>query len=94
VNEERSAAYTRLMHVLREAGATLDPADRDVIRAAADTRIFATDGRDPEAERALCHVEALLERRVSEARLSSATSDRLADELECCGPITLFAARA
>jgi hypothetical protein len=84
---ERTQAYGRVIKTLEDLGPTkLLPAERDRIREAADTLIFAA-GLD-EACAALEDVDALAEHLAESGRWTAERADRLVQDLLSCGPVT------
>jgi hypothetical protein len=84
---ERAQAYGRVMRTLAELGPSkLLPDEEARVRDAADTLLFA---EELEAGGALEDVRALIEHLVSTERWSEERAQRLAADLEACGPVTL-----
>jgi hypothetical protein len=87
MNSERTQAYGRVVKTLEDLGPTkLQPAERDRVREAADTMIFAT-GLE-ETRDAMVDVDALAEHLVASDRWSEERARRLVDDLLACGPVT------
>ena len=87
MNNERTQAYGRVVKTLDEIGPTkLQPAERDRVRDAADTLIFAADL--DEARAALEDVDILAEHLVASDRWSEERARQLVDDLLACGPVT------
>ena len=87
MNSERTQAYGRVVKTLDDLGpAKLQPAERDRVREAADTLIFAAGPEDARA--ALADVDALTEQLVASGRWSDERAKQLADDLLACGPVT------
>jgi hypothetical protein len=84
MNSERSQAYGRVMKALTDLGpAKLHADEQELIRDAADSLLFTEDAG---AERVLDRVDEMLTRLVESGRLLEETADRLAGDLEDCGP--------
>lgn len=82
MNEARSNAYGRVRKTLEDLGPTkLQPAEQELIRAAADALLFDEDGYDR-----LSEVEDLLERLVQSGRWTPELARQLVDDLTACGP--------
>ena len=87
MNTERTQAYGRVVKTLDEIGPTkLQPAERDRVRDAADTLIFAADL--DEARAAMADVDSLAEHLVASDRWSEERARQLVDDLLACGPVT------
>jgi hypothetical protein len=87
MNSERTQAYGRIVKTLEDIGPTkLQPVERDRVREAADTLIFAADLDDARA--ALEDVDALSGHLVASGRWSEELAERLVDDLQACGPVT------
>ena len=87
MNAERTQAYGRIVKTLDEIGATkLQPAERNRVRDAADTLIFAA-GLD-EARTAMADMDSLAEHLVASDRWSEERARQLVDDLLACGPVT------
>ena len=88
---ERSEAYGRVMKMLADMGESkLHPSERDLVRVAADTLLFADDFEgDFDAQVALDDVRQLAERLVEADRWLFETADRLVHDLEDCGPAAI-----
>jgi len=87
MNTERTHAYGRVVKTLDDLGPTkLQPAERDRVREAADTLIFAAGLEDVRA--ALEDVDALAEHLVLSDRWSEERARQLVEDLVACGPVT------
>ena len=87
MNTERTQAYGRVVKTLDELGpAKLQPAERDRVREAADTLIFAADLEETRA--AMVDVDTLAEHLVASDRWSEERARQLVDDLLACGPVT------
>jgi hypothetical protein len=88
---ERSQAYGRVMKMLADMGESkLHPNERELVRGAADTLLFADDFEaDFDAQVALDDVRLLAERLVEADRWLFETADRLVQDLEGCGPAAI-----
>ena len=89
MTSERSQAYGRVMRILDDLGPSkLQPAEREEIRAAADTLFFAEDlGADAEARDAVSRITKLARDLVDSGRwLDESARPLLADVLGC-GPL-------
>jgi hypothetical protein len=86
---DRARAYARVTHTLRELGpAKLLPAERERIRHAVDTLIFATDLHgDPSALAACSDIHALRDHLVASGRWSAFRADELVDDVWSAGPL-------
>lgn len=83
---DRSTAYGRVMRTLSDMGpAKLHDAERQRIRSAADTLLFAADG-DLAALDALADMEDLARHLAGNDRWSGERARRLADDVAACGP--------
>ena len=89
MTSERSQAYGRVMRVLEEMGpAKLQPAEREEIRAAADTLFFAEDlGEDAEARDAVARITRLARNLVDSGRWLDETARPLLSDVLGCGPL-------
>ena len=87
MNSERTHAYGRIVRTLEDLGpAKLQPAERDRVREAADTLIFASG---PEETRdAMSDMDTLAEHLVASDRWSEERARQLVDDLLACGPVT------
>jgi len=86
MTSERSLAYGRVMKTLEDLGpAKLHDLERQRVRQAADTLLFATP-EDPGAVDALSDIEQLSRFLVESGRWTSDTAARLADDVTSCGP--------
>jgi hypothetical protein len=82
----RAQAYGRLIRLLDDKdGTRLLPEEVEVVRAAADTLLFA-DGMDDAARDALGQVEALVGRLVDSGRWDEGEAERLLRKVDGCGP--------
>jgi hypothetical protein len=87
MNTERTQAYGRVVKTLDELGpAKLQPAERERVREAADTLIFAADLE--ETREAMVDVDTLAEHLVASDRWSEERARQLVDDLLACGPVT------
>jgi hypothetical protein len=88
MSPERTQAYGRVMHTLKELGPSkLQGDEQERIRDAADTLIFAADLiQDPAAVDALDDAEGLCATLVESGRWTEITAARLAKDLRECGP--------
>jgi hypothetical protein len=87
MNTERTQAYGRVVKTLDELGpAKLQPTERDRVRLAADTLIFAADLE--ETRDAMVDVDTLAEHLVASDRWSEERARQLVDDLLACGPVT------
>ncbi len=88
MSPERTQAYGRVMHTLKELGPSkLLGDEQERIRDAADTLIFAADLiQDPSAVDALDDVDVLCASLVESGRWTEITAARLAKDLRECGP--------
>ena len=87
MNSERTQAYGRVLRTLQDVGPTkLHPGERDRVREAADTLIFAVTFED--AREALEDVDALAEHLVATGRWTEERTAELAQDLLSCGPLT------
>lgn len=86
MNTERTQAYGRVVKTLEDLGPTkLQPAERDRVREAADTLIFASGIE--EARDVLADVEALAGHLVASDRWSEERARQLVDDVLGCGPV-------
>ncbi len=94
MTSERAKAYGRVTTALEAMGPTkLQPDERELVRAAADSLIFCEDvATDPAALEALEQVRELGRRLVESDRWLPETADRLVRDLEATGPLTLTGA--
>jgi hypothetical protein len=89
MTSDRSQAYGRVMRILDDLGpAKLHEAEREEIRAAADTLFFAEDlGTDADARDAVSNITRLARNLVDSGRwLDESARPMLADVL-ACGPL-------
>ncbi len=85
MNENRAAAYGRVVKTLEDLGPTkLQPAEQETIRQAADALLFDEDGYE-----ALARVEDLAERLVESERWTTERARALVDDVSACGPAAL-----
>ena len=85
MNENRAAAYGRVVKTLEDLGPTkLQPAEQQIIRHAADALLF-----DEDSYEALAQVEDLAERLVESERWTSERARALVDDVDACGPAPL-----
>jgi hypothetical protein len=83
MDNDRSQAYGRVMKTIADLGpAKLQPAEQQIIRAAADALLF--DGGDAYDE--LAAVEDLAQQLVDAGRLSAERARQLVDDVAACGP--------
>ena len=89
MTSERSQAYGRVMRTLEDVGpAKLTEAERERVRAAADTLFFAEDlGVDAEAREAVSEVTALARHLVESDRWLDDSARRLLQDVLACGPL-------
>ena len=88
VTSDRAQAYGRVVQLLDELGPTkFNAAERDRVRAAADTLLFAEDPRDEATVRALEDIEALAEHLTGSGRWTDERARRLLDDVTACGPL-------
>ena len=89
MTSERSQAYGRVMRTLDDVGpAKLTEAERERIRAAADTLFFAEDlGSDGEARDAVSDVTALARHLVDSERWLDESARKLLQDVLACGPL-------
>src|SRR3954453_22538098 len=86
MTNERSQAYGRVMKTLEALGpAKLHDRERERVRAAADTLLFAPP-EDPGAFDAITDMEHLVSDLIESGRWTVETADRLGDDLAACGP--------
>ena len=86
MTSERSLAYGRVMKTLEDLGpAKLHDLERQRVRNAADTLLFAPD-EDPGAFDAVSDVERLVRDLIESGRWTAETAGRLADDVASCGP--------
>lgn len=83
---ERSTAYGRVVRTLADMGpAKLHDLERQRIRAAADTLLFAA-GHDAIAFDAIADMEHLARHLAETGRWSTERAVELADDVAACGP--------
>lgn len=89
MTSERSLAYGRVMRTLDDMGpAKLHEAEREQIRAAADTLFFAEDlGTDAEARDAVSNITRLAGQLVDSGRWLDETARPLLADVLGCGPL-------
>lgn len=89
MTSERSQAYGRVMRILEDLGPSkLHEAERDEIRAAADTLFFAEDlGADPDARDAAARIAALARNLVDSGRWLDESARPLLAAVLGCGPL-------
>src|SRR5690349_3773448 len=86
MTSERSLAYGRVMKTLEDLGpAKLHDLERQRVRQAADTLLFATP-EEPDVVDALSDIEQLTRFLVDSGRWNAETAARLADDVSACGP--------
>jgi hypothetical protein len=90
MSPERTQAYRRVIHTLRELGPSkLQDNEQDRIRSAADSLIFSSDlTQDVDALHALEDAGCLFRALVESGRWEQVTATRLTDDLYGCGPET------
>ena len=87
MSPERTHAYRRVVHTLRELGPSkLLGGEQDRIRLAADNLIFSSDLVEDGAREALEDAESLCRALVESGRWEQVTATRLANDLYGCGP--------
>jgi hypothetical protein len=88
MNENRAAAYGRIVHTLRDlAPAKLWPREVDCVREAADALLFCDDlVADSAARSALDHVANLVQNLIDAERWTMESAGRLLDDIWACGP--------
>ena len=89
MTSERSQAYGRVMRILEDLGpAKLHDSERERVRAAADTLIYAEDlGVDDEAREAVSDMTALARHLVESERWLDDSARRLLEDVLACGPL-------
>jgi hypothetical protein len=89
MTSERSQAYGRVMRVLDDMGpAKLHEAEREEIRAAADTLFFAEDlGVDADAREAVANITRLARNLVDSGRWLDESARPLLADVLACGPL-------
>ena len=89
MTSERSLAYGRVMRTLDDMGpAKLQEAEREQIRAAADTLFFAEDlGTDAEARDAVSNITRLAGQLVDSGRWLDESARPLLADVLACGPL-------
>jgi len=90
MSPERTQAYRRVLHTLRDLGPSkLLSDEQDLIRCAADSLIFSSDvSEDVEAQLALADSDLLFRTLVDSGRWEQITANRLAADLHGCGPVS------
>jgi hypothetical protein len=88
MTSDRSDAYGRVMKTLADVGpAKLQPAERELVREAADAMFFAEDlVGDIHAAEALSRLGRLAASLVDSDRWLFETAERLVRDVEACGP--------
>ena len=87
MNDSRAKAYGRVMRTIDELGAVkLLPAERDVVREAADTLLFCGDELSGPARSAVADAEALVARLEESGRWTRPRADDLFADIVACGP--------
>ena len=87
MDARRARSYTRALTTVADLSAAKLHADEQaVLRAAADTLLFAATPYEEGVAEALRDTDALVDRLVEAGRLLPETGDRLVAELEACGP--------
>jgi hypothetical protein len=96
MSPERTQAYRRVLHTLRDLGPSkLLSDEQDLIRYAADSLIFSSDlSEDVEAQLALADSDLLFHTLVDSGRWEQITVNRLAADLHGCGPTRVPELRA
>ena len=96
MNENRSAAYGRIVRTLRDlAPAKLWPAEVECVRDAADALLFCDDLTDDSTARgALDHAARLVQHLIDAERWTVESGRRLLDDIWACGPWDSFDAVA
>lgn len=96
MSPERTQAYRRVMHTLKELGPSkLQDAEQERIRQAADTLIFSPGlTSDASARDALRDIDALCATLVDSGRWERVTAERLDRDVHECGPDAAVAAAA
>ncbi len=89
---ERSASYTRVVKTLEDMGpAKLHDLERQRIRSAADTLLFASTA-DPAAWDALADIETLARHLVESERWTAERASQLVDDVLACGHLEVVRA--
>lgn len=87
MTSERSSAYGRVTRTLEDMGpAKLHDAERNIIRDAADSLLFATAADDAGAIEAIAIVDRLMADLAANDRWTPESARRLADDVAACGP--------
>jgi hypothetical protein len=88
VTPERSQAYGRLMKVVSADGdAALEPAEKELLREAADALFFCEDvALDEDARNALSRVSDLAGQLVGAERWDAELAEQVLQDVEGCGP--------
>jgi hypothetical protein len=88
MTSDRSNAYGRVMKTLADIGpAKLQPAEREIVREAADAMFFAEDiEANIHAAEALLRLAQLATTLVESDRWLFETADRLVHDVQACGP--------
>jgi hypothetical protein len=91
MTSHRAHAYRRVTKTLRDMGpAKLWPAERAIIRDAADALVFATDLSSEEARMALAAVAVLTDELIDAERWTALRAQELLDDVWACGPGKAF----
>ena len=94
IEVSRVRAYGRIVDVVREIGpAKLHAAETELVRAAADARLFAADLDDEEARAALAETHTLARDLVTSQRWTSERAACLVHDIRACGPAQVPALR-
>lgn len=90
MNSERAQAYGRVMHTLREVGASkLQPSEQERIRVAADSLFFCEDvDEDAGAREAVSDIASLAQSLAESDRWSDDRARELLGDVLGCGPVT------
>ena len=85
---ERSKAYGRLMKIVSATGeGELEPAEREILREAADAMFFCEDiALDDDARDGLARVSDLAGELVGAERWDPELAEEVLRDLEACGP--------
>ena len=86
MTSERTQAYGRVKKTWEDLGpTTLQPAEQDRVRDAADTLIFASGVEETRA--VMADIETLADHLVASDRWSEERARQLVDDLLACGPV-------
>jgi hypothetical protein len=88
----RTAAYRRVLQILRDMGPTkLWPQEQACVREAADALLLSSDlAHDSAARDALAVIAALTDDLIASTRWSPPRARRLLDDVWACGPSRAF----